>query len=337
MNLLVLSLGFFLAVALLFYVIFGGADFGAGIVEIFLPKKASAKNIVTKAMAPVWEANHVWLILAVVILFMGFPSVYLAVTLYLHLPVLFVLIGIVARGCAFTFRYYDVLAEHPAIYSRLFNFSSVWTAFFLGTIVGACTYGQIDPAATGYYDLYLRSWLNPFCASVGLFTICLFSFIASVFLCGEAKERSDKDIFLKLAKITNAAMILSGSVVFISAKVLGHSFGKEFFSKSLCLVSFLAATLLEGPFWKSLKNEKILETRIFGVAMISFVLFGWFGLQYPVLLQYADGMSVTFQEAAAPESVLKVLLGSLVCGVAIIFPALFYLMKIFKAQTFEEK
>ena len=91
-----------LGTSFLLYTLLGGADFGAGIIEIFAGKREEAT--ISNAIAPVWEANHVWLILAVVILFTGFPPVYSSLSLVLHIPLMMVLLGILCRGSAFTFR-----------------------------------------------------------------------------------------------------------------------------------------------------------------------------------------------------------------------------------------
>jgi len=92
-------------VSLLLYAVLGGADFGAGIVEAFYGDKQESTT--SKALAPVWEANHVWLILAIVILFTGFPAVYTVISVYLHVPLMLILAGIVLRGSSFIFRFYD--------------------------------------------------------------------------------------------------------------------------------------------------------------------------------------------------------------------------------------
>ena len=131
-----------LGISLLLYVLLGGADFGGGILELISRGKAS--GIVSRAIAPVWEANHMWLILVVVILFVGFPSVYSTVLTALHIPVLLVLIGIILRGSAFTFRHYDIEEETPkAIYSSIFRYSSLFTTFFLGVTTGGIILGDI--------------------------------------------------------------------------------------------------------------------------------------------------------------------------------------------------
>ena len=139
-DLVILVLG----IAVLFYVLLGGADFGAGIVELVTGKRGI--DTISKAIAPVWEANHIWLILAVVILFNGFPLVYTTLTTYLHIPLFIILLGIIFRGTAFTFRYYDTVDNSHKYYTQLFRISSLLTPFFLGVTLGAIMLGKI-PAA----------------------------------------------------------------------------------------------------------------------------------------------------------------------------------------------
>ncbi|HYE53893.1 MAG TPA: cytochrome d ubiquinol oxidase subunit II, partial [Chitinophagaceae bacterium] len=175
-----------LGVSFILYALLGGADFGAGIVETFAGRKG--EKTVSKAIAPVWEANHVWLILAIVIIFTGFPQVYATISTALHIPLMIVLIGIVLRGSSFTFRHYDVAhdATHK-YYTFFFKLSSFITPFFLGITLGAMILGRISVSDTGnFYERFVAPWLNLFCCMVGLFSTALFGYIASVFLIGEA-------------------------------------------------------------------------------------------------------------------------------------------------------
>src|ERR1035437_9009200 len=113
-----------LAVSILLYVLLGGADFGAGIVELCTGNKSI--DIISKTIAPIWEANHIWLILVVVILFNGFPQVYTSLTTYLHIPLFIILIGIIFRGTAFIFRFYDTKQDNASIsFTVLFRLSSL--------------------------------------------------------------------------------------------------------------------------------------------------------------------------------------------------------------------
>lgn len=124
----------FLWVSIVLYFILGGADFGAGIVELFTFRrkdKKITKNLMYESIAPIWEANHMWLIIAIVILFVGFPEIYSFASIYLHIPLVLMLVGIIARGTAFTFRHYDAVKdEWQTVYTQIFYYSSLLTPFF---------------------------------------------------------------------------------------------------------------------------------------------------------------------------------------------------------------
>src|ERR1044071_3276095 len=139
----------------LLYTLLGGADFGAGIVEAFAGKREEVT--ISKAMAPVWEANHVWLILAVVILFTGFPVIYSSLSLVLHIPLMLVLLGIICRGTAFTFRNYDVIEDQShKYYTTLFKLSSFITPLFLGISLGAMILGRITfNTSASFYEKFI--------------------------------------------------------------------------------------------------------------------------------------------------------------------------------------
>ena len=175
---------FFLITSLLLYVIFGGADFGAGILELMAPKKDSVRTqeLTYRALGPVWEANHMWLVLAIVILFVGFPAAYAQLSIHLHIPLMIMLLGIVLRGTMFIFRHYDAVKDGSQIwYARLFAWSSFLTPLFLGMIVGGSIGGQIDPNATSFYDNFVAPWWNAYSLWLGIFFCLSSAFLAAVF------------------------------------------------------------------------------------------------------------------------------------------------------------
>ena len=104
---------FFTFFSLFLYVLLGGADFGAGIVELFSSRenKKLNRDTVYKIMGPVWEANHIWLIILIVILWIAFPKYFNIIIIYLHIPLTLVLLGITMRGVAFIFRHYDAVVD----------------------------------------------------------------------------------------------------------------------------------------------------------------------------------------------------------------------------------
>src|SRR3712207_1976669 len=100
------ALGAVLFLALAAYFLFGGADFGAGVWGLFAagPRRDRQRDLIAAAIGPIWEANHVWLILAIGILFSAFPAAFAAISTALHVPLVLYLVGIVFRGSAFAFR-----------------------------------------------------------------------------------------------------------------------------------------------------------------------------------------------------------------------------------------
>jgi cytochrome d ubiquinol oxidase subunit II len=333
----------FLGLAILFYVLFGGADLGGGIMELFLSKdtREDERALITHAMAPVWEANHVWLILAVVIVFMGFPRVYTEGSTYLHLPLMAVLMGIVARGCAFTFRYYDTARTYRRTYTRIFAYSSLWTAFFLGVLGGSSVAGLINPEARTYAELFLDPWLNPFCISLGLFTASFCTMLASIFLVGEADEIELTRILRRKAKIALVVTSLIAPLPLIIAEMMGRPLLQMILGHPISLGFFALSILLVPLVWVSL-NRSIWTTwaRAFSVMLVGSIILSWFMAQYPTALYYAPDShhrALSFYEAAAPAATLRVLVGGLVVGSLCIFPALAYLFKIFKWDTLDEE
>src|SRR6195952_5708790 len=150
----------YLWTAILLYLLMGGADFGAGIIELFTgPKnKSKTRKTMYQAIGPIWEANHMWLIIAIVILFVGFPLIYTTMSVHLHIPLAIMLLGIIARGTAFAFRHYDaVIDDMQKLYNKIFVYSSFITPLFLGIIAGSAVSGAIDLKAHNFWDAYIFS------------------------------------------------------------------------------------------------------------------------------------------------------------------------------------
>ena len=157
------------------YALLGGADYGGGVWDLLAsgPSAERQRATIARAIGPVWEANHVWLIAAIVILFTGFPRAFAAVSIYLHVPLLVVLVGIVLRGSAFVFRAYGPQdPRHERLWGRVFAVASTVTPLFLGVVVGAITEGRLPETHTGSFaDVFVMPWLTPFAVSVGVFAL----------------------------------------------------------------------------------------------------------------------------------------------------------------------
>lgn len=324
------SVAFFLGISILFYCIFAGADFGAGMLECFPGKKAGKdlKPIITRAIGPVWEANHVWLVLAVVILFMGYPKVYQALSIRFHIPFFILLCGVILRGCAFTFRHYDAVQDRSQkYYTRIFELSSFLTPLMLGMIAGATVLDMKVGLGANFYEIYVSPWFNAFSFSVGVFTCILFSFLAAVYLIGETREKTLQAFFVRRAKLLNGLAVVSGVSVFLCAHLEGVELLDRFFDRKLSALCMGVATLLLLPLWMFLTKRSVYLARFTAGSQVAFILFGWFRLKFPSLLS-----EHTIYSAAAPDKTLVALLTALGVGSLLIFPALFYLLRIFKSE-----
>src|SRR5437870_2816271 len=117
------------------YALFGGADFGAGFWDLFAggPQRGrEQRKLIEHSIGPVWEANHVWLIFTIVLLWSGFPLVFASVASTMYIPLTAAALGIIARGAGFAFRKVSTTVARQRAFGALFAFSSVVTPFFLG-------------------------------------------------------------------------------------------------------------------------------------------------------------------------------------------------------------
>ena len=333
LTLIVIILG----ASFILYTLLGGADFGAGILETFAGKREELT--ISKAIAPVWEANHVWLILAVVILFTGFPDIYASISQVLHIPLMMVLLGIIMRGTAFTFRNYDVVLDRSRkYYTLLFRVSSFITPVFLGMILGAMILGRItfDPAA-GFYAMYMAPWLNLFCLIMGLFAASLFAYLAAIFLVGETRIARERVMYARFAKKFMILTMILGILVFGVAGSEGQRLLRQFLHSPASIAMLLLATLLCPLIWHFLNREKnkTLYLRIGAGIQVTAILVGWFSIQFPVLIEVDKGTSMDFYNTQAPAATQLQLIIALITGLIIIIPGFVYLFRVFKVKSTE--
>src|SRR5262249_1434367 len=196
-------------IALAFSALLGGADFGGGVWDLLArgARAGDQRALIADAIGPIWEANHVWLILVVVIMFTAFPPAFAGIMTALHIPLTLMLIGIVLRGAAFTFRTYD--DQHDRVqrrWSRVFAIPSAVTPIMLGIWVGAIASGRITVENGVVTSGFFASWLALFPLAVGGFALALFAFLAAVYLTVEAREPDLRDDFRKRALFAAVAV-----------------------------------------------------------------------------------------------------------------------------------
>jgi cytochrome bd ubiquinol oxidase subunit II len=315
-----------LVLSLTTYALLGGADYGGGVWDLFASGRSAERQRATiaRAIGPVWEANHVWLIAAVVILFTGFPRAFAAVSIYLHVPLLVVLVGIVLRGSAFVFRAYGPTdPRHEWLWGRVFAVASTVTPLFLGVVVGAITEGKLPESHAGsFVDVFVTPWLTPFALSVGVFALTLFAFLAAVYLTLEAGDPAERAAFRARALVSGALVgVLALTVLVLAGPGVRLALTASAWAVPLHLATGVSAVTAFACLWL----ERYRLARIAAAAQVVLILWGWALAQYP----YAIRPSLTLMESAAPENVLVILLQVLGAGAVILVPSLLYLFGIF--------
>lgn len=326
----------YLYLAILLYVVLGGADFGAGIIEIFTSERNISKTQKTlyHAIGPIWEANHMWLIIAVVILFVGYPSIYSILSVYLHIPLVIMLMGIIARGTAFVFRHYDAVKDDlQDVYNKVFRLSSFITPLFLGIIAGSTVSGHINTEANSFLDAYIFSWLNPFSLAVGLFTVVLCGYLASVYLIGEAKDEIDRIRFVKKAKRMNISAVIIGALVFIVAVLDDIPLLNWVFADPVGITAVIGATVSLYTMWKTLGKVPIVLTRGLAGFQVTMILLAISYAHFPDFVILNGAKNLSLMDNTAPPSTMKALALALLLGSIFILPALFYLYYSFQRKS----
>ena len=319
----------FLWLSVCLYLILGGADFGAGIVELMTKKKNRkyTEKIMYESIAPVWEANHMWLIIAIVILFVGFPEIYTTMSTYLHIPLVLMLLGIIARGTAFTFRHYDAVKDDwQIIYTQIFYYASLLTPFFLG-LIGAATVSQsINPDATTFLDLYIFSWLNWSGVSVGFFVVALCAYLASIFSLRETNDRLELNLMIKKSHQTMIFVVITGILVFATAYFSGVPLVKWVFSKPLGVMAVTFATVALGLILKAMNNKKLLPVRALAGFQMIMILVAATYQHNPDIILLGNGEHLSLLKHIAAPKTITALGWALMLGSLFILPFLFYLM-----------
>jgi cytochrome bd ubiquinol oxidase subunit II len=312
--------------SLTFYALTGGADYGGGVWELFArgPRARQQSDLIAHAIGPIWEANHVWLILVIVILFTAFPNAFAIITTYLHIPLTLMLIGVVFRGSAFAFRTY-ASEELRRRWGFIFATTSVITPVLLGISIGAISSGNIPGSITTFHDAFIAPWLAPFPFCVGILTLALFAQLAAVYLTLETSDNLLIEDFRKRAVWTSVAVVLLAAVTYLMAAKDARPF---FITLHLSgwQIKFGAAALAAGnllALWK--RSYRVARFCSGGETIL--ILWGWAFAQFPFLV-----VPLTTITDAAPQATLRLLLIALVAGAILLFPSFYYLFRVFKLE-----
>src|SRR5262245_7218822 len=318
-----LLLGLVMMAALCLYVLMGGADFGGGVWDLLAhgPRRREQREFIASVIGPIWEANHVWLILTVVVLFGAFPRAFSAISIALHVPLTLFLIGVVFRGSAFTFRAYDARDDRQQRrWGLVFSLASLISPILLGMTVGAIASGRIRVVDGVVVSGFFATWLNPFSLVVGLFALSLFAFLAATYLARAASARNAElaEDFRRWALTSGVAVgacaLLAFGLSFDSAPLIRHGLTDHPFTWPLHILTATAATT---AFW-ALFRRRFLIAQGAAAAQAALILLGWAASQYPYLVV----PDVTLSGAASNAQTQRLLLWALAAGSVVLFPSL---------------
>jgi len=302
------------------YAVFGGADFGAGFWSLVAgggERGKRPRELVGWAIGPVWEANHVWLIFVLVVLWTAFSDAFAAIFSTLFIPLSLAALGIVLRGAGFAFQGTARRLRGRVAAQRLFGISSLLTPFFMGTVVGAIASGRV-PVGNAQGD-EITSWLNPLSLVVGALFVTTSAYLAAVFLVSEARRAGAADLERYFTSRAIVAALAAGALATAGLIVL-HSDARYLYDRltSEALPLVLVSVVCGAGALVLLYRRSTRGTRPLAVGAVVAVLWGWGVAQFPYLLPE----TLTISQGAAPSDTLTMVLIVFGIAVVLVLPAL---------------
>jgi cytochrome d ubiquinol oxidase subunit II len=319
-------------IAVTLYATFAGADFGAGIWDLLGGSGQRANRIraqIDRSIGPVWEANHVWLVFVLVVMWTAFPTLFSAVFSTLYIPIALAALGIVLRGSGFAFRHaLPGPVQRPA--TRIFGISSVITPFFLGTVVGAIASGEVPAEGNGDPT---GSWIGFLPFVTGALFVAATAYTAAVFLVRDSGAHGDEELRAYFARRALVVAVIAGALAALGVIALHED--ARFVYDGLTSWPGIALILLSAACGLAalglLIAGRYRGLRVAAVGAWAAVLWGYFAAVFPYVLP----TSLTISKAAAPSATLTSVI--LIFGVAtlIVVPALTLLYTLAQRQALE--
>ena len=317
-----------------FYALFGGADFGGGFWDLIAgwdERGQRPREAIQRSLTPVWEANHVWLIFVLVVLWTAFPSAFSAIFTTLYVPIALAALGIVLRGAGFAFRKSIVGLRERRAMGATFAISSVLTPFFMGTVVGAIAAGNVPAEGNG--DAF-SSWIQPLPLLIGAMFVASGAYLAAVFLVGDARRAGDEEMERYFGRRALAAAVVAGAFALAGLFAL-RSEARYVFDRltaeglPLVILSLLcgAALLLV------LRRGGRRPLRPLAAGAVIAVIWGWGVAQFPYLLP----TSLRIDQAAAPDATMTIVFVVFAVAAVVVLPSLALLYTLAQKDLLESE
>jgi cytochrome bd ubiquinol oxidase subunit II len=301
------------------YALFGGADFGAGFWDLIAgdaERGERPRARIQRSLTPVWEANHVWLIFILVVLWTAFPEAFGAIMSTLYVPIALAALGIVLRGAGFAFRKSIRRLSYRRAMGALFALSSVLTPFFMGTVVGAIAAGNVPAAGNG--DAF-SSWIAPLPLLIGALFVATGAYLAAIFLVADAHRAGDAEMESYFARRALAAGLLGGVLALggiVALHADAHYVYERLIVEGLPLV--IASILCGFGVLALLLRRGRRGLRPLAAGAVVAVIWGWGVAQFPYLLP----TSLEVTQSAAPHQTLAAVIVVFIVAALVVLPAL---------------
>ena len=323
--------------ALFIYTIFGGADFGAGMLELFAVGESGPRQdaLIDESIGPVWESNHVWLIFLLVVFFTAFPPAFAAINVVLFIPLILAVIGIVLRGSSFVFKTHGIIHSNrnARILSRTFSVASIMTPFFLALTAAAIASGVVVIQNKSQIVTNTGSdWLTPFTLTIGAMALTLCVTISAIYLTVEATSRGQNDLaeaFRRRGLIAGALTAVFGLLGLILSPSEAAFLWHGMLDKALpvVIVTMLVGLATAATLW----FRRYVWARVLVVALTALLLLSWGISQYPYIIP----PDITAASASSPQETQMFLLVAIIIALIIVVPSLWFLFYVFKLKKVE--
>jgi cytochrome d ubiquinol oxidase subunit II len=316
------------------YAIFGGADFGAGVWSLLAGRGDRGRRhraLIDWAIGPVWEANHVWLIFTLVVLWTGFPTAFASIFSTLFIPLSLAALGVVLRGAGFAFQHTARRARGRALATQFFGLASLLTPFFMGTVVGAIA-GERVPVGNEAGNL-VTSWLNPLSLVLGALFVSTGAYLSAVFLVSEARRAETADLERYFVNRALGAALAAGALA-VAGLIALHRDGRFVFDglKGDALPLVIASFACGIAVLVLLRRGARRGARPLAAGAVVAVIWAWGVAQHPYLLPQV----LTIDAAAAPGTTLMAVLIVFGIAVLVVLPALWLLFTLVQRNLVEE-
>jgi cytochrome bd ubiquinol oxidase subunit II len=324
----------FILVGLALYLILAGADFGAGFWQLTAGQGEHGEEIreeAHRATAPVWEANHVWLIFVLTVMWTSYPVAFGSIAATLAIPLFLAGIGIVLRGGAYVVSSGRPTPRMQSAVETVFSISSIVTPFFLGAAAGAIASERVSVGNPG--GSLFTSWLNPTSVAIGLLAVASGAYTAAVFLSGDAERSGKPRLAERFRRRALGAGFAAGAVA-IAALVVLHLDAARLFNRLTHGpgVPALAVSIAAGIGTLALLWRRRYEPARYTASLaVAATIAGWALAQNPVLLS-----DLTVEQAAAGHDTLVLVVVAVLGGAVILFPSLALLFRLTLGGRLEE-